>query len=85
MPHYYFTAWKENFIKRKTVAKEAFNNISIAGLVRLVKRILLFTACIEIIGGLILSIRFSFDMPIERPFILDFFMPYPTSTTRASI
>ena len=76
---------KKISLKERLLLKEAFNNISIAGLVRLVKRILLFTACIEIIGGLILSIRFSFDMPIGKALYFGFFMPYPTSTTRALI
>ena len=76
---------KKISLKERLLLKEAFNNISIAGLVRLVKRILLFTACIEIIGGLILSIRFSFDMPIGKALYFGFFMQYPTSTTRASI
>lgn len=64
---------KKISLKERLLLKEAFNNISIAGLVRLVKRILLFTACIEIIGGLILSIRFSFDMPIGKALYFGFF------------
>lgn len=64
---------KKISLKERLLLKEAFNNISIAGLVRLVKRILLFTACIEIFGGLILSIRFSFDMPIGKALYFGFF------------
>ncbi|MFJ6208405.1 TrkH family potassium uptake protein [Lysinibacillus sp. NPDC092081] len=57
---------KKISLKERLLLKEAFNNISIAGLVKLVKRILLFTVLIEMIGGLILSIRFSFDMPVGQ-------------------
>lgn len=64
---------KKISLKERLLLKEAFNNISIAGLVKLVKRILLFTAFIEIIGGLILSIRFSFDMPVGKAFYFGFF------------
>ncbi|KOS61954.1 Trk family potassium uptake protein [Lysinibacillus agricola] len=64
---------KKISLKERLLLKEAFNNVTIAGLVRLVKRILLFTALIEMIGGLILSIRFSFDMPIGKAFYFGFF------------
>ncbi|MEK5432343.1 TrkH family potassium uptake protein [Lysinibacillus sp. FSL R7-0073] len=64
---------KKISLKERLLLKETFNNISIAGLVKLVKRILLFTALIEMIGGLILSIRFSFDMPIGKAVYFGFF------------
>lgn len=64
---------KKISLKERLLLKEAFNNISIAGLVKLVKRILLFTALIELIGGIILSIRFSFDMPIGKAIYFGFF------------
>lgn len=64
---------KKISLKERLLLKEAFNNVTIAGLVKLVKRILLFTALIEIIGGFILSIRFSFDMPVGKAFYFGFF------------
>ncbi len=64
---------KKISLKERLLLKEAFNNISMAGLVKLVKRILLFTTLIELIGGLILSIRFSFDMPIGKAIYFGFF------------
>lgn len=64
---------KKISLKERLLLKEAFNNITMAGLVRLVRRILLFTALIEIIGGLILSIRFSFDMPVGKAIYFGFF------------
>ncbi|WP_068983617.1 MULTISPECIES: TrkH family potassium uptake protein [Lysinibacillus] len=64
---------KKISLKERLLLKEAFNNITMAGLVKLVRRILLFTAVIEIIGGLILSIRFSFDMPVGKAIYYGFF------------
>ncbi|MGE7675886.1 TrkH family potassium uptake protein [Lysinibacillus sp. NPDC094403] len=64
---------KKISLKERLLLKEAFNNITMAGLVRLVRRILLFTALIELIGGLILSIRFSFDMPVSKAIYFGFF------------
>ncbi|MGE7111994.1 TrkH family potassium uptake protein [Lysinibacillus sp. NPDC047702] len=64
---------KKISLKERLLLKEAFNNMSIAGLVKLARRILLFTACIEIIGGIILSIRFSFDMPVGKAVYFGFF------------
>ncbi|MEH7416620.1 potassium transporter TrkG, partial [Neobacillus drentensis] len=40
--------------------------LSMEGIVRLARRIIIFTGVIELIGALILTIRFSFDMPIKR-------------------
>ena len=57
---------KKISLKERLLLKEAFNNENLSGMVRLVKRILLFTAVIELTGGLILGIRFSFDMPLGR-------------------
>ncbi|MCZ2257583.1 TrkH family potassium uptake protein [Sporosarcina sp. G11-34] len=53
-------------LRGRLLLKESLNNTSIEGIVRLVKRILIFTLVIEIIGAIILSIRFSFDMPIGK-------------------
>jgi trk system potassium uptake protein TrkH len=64
---------KKISLKERLLLKEAFNNIQLAGIVRLVKRILIFTAAIEIIGGVILSIRFSYDMPIGKAIYYGFF------------
>lgn len=64
---------KKISFKERLVLKEAFNNISTAGLVRLVKRILIFTAIIEGVGGIILSIRFSFDFPLRQAIYFGFF------------
>jgi len=64
---------KKISLKERLLLKEAFNNVTIAGLVKLVKRILLFTVLIELLGGIILSIRFAFDMPVGKAFYFGFF------------
>lgn len=64
---------KKISLKERLLLKEAFNQISLAGMVKLVKRILLFTAVIEIVGGTILSIRFAYDMPIGTALYFGFF------------
>ena len=60
-------------LRERLLLKEALNHVSLAGMVRLVKRVLIFTAIIEIAGAIILSIRFSFDMPIGRAIYFGFF------------
>ena len=64
---------KKISLKERLLLKESLNNISLAGIVKLVKRILIFTAVIEMVGGIILSIRFSFDMPIGKAIYYGFF------------
>ena len=60
-------------LKERLLLRESLNNVSIGGIVKLVKRILIFTAVIETVGGIILSIRFSFDMPIGKAIYYGFF------------
>jgi trk system potassium uptake protein TrkH len=69
----FFLLGKRISLKERLLLKESLNNVSIAGIVKLVKRILIFTVVIEILGGIILSIRFSFDMPIGRAIYYGFF------------
>ncbi|AXN38364.1 Trk family potassium uptake protein [Peribacillus butanolivorans] len=63
---FFFLLGKRISLKGRLLLQESLNNLSMAGVVRLVKRLLIFTAIIEISGAVILSIRFSFDMPIGR-------------------
>lgn len=60
-------------LKERLLLRESLNNVTLAGIVKLVKRILIFTAVIEMVGGIILSIRFSFDMPIGKAIYYGFF------------
>jgi trk system potassium uptake protein len=57
---------KKISFRERLLLQESLNQTSIEGIVRLAKRILIFTACIEAAGALLLSFRFSFDMPLPR-------------------
>lgn len=59
--------------KDRLLLKEAFNANSPGGMVRLVRRILMFTVITEGIGAIILAIRFSFDMPIAQAIFFGIF------------
>jgi trk system potassium uptake protein TrkH len=61
-----FLLGKRISLKERILLQESLNNLSMEGIVRLAKRILIFTAVIELTGAVILSIRFSFDMPIGK-------------------
>jgi trk system potassium uptake protein len=64
---------KKISLKERILLQESLNNLSIEGIVRLAKRILIFTAIIEILGGIILSFRFSFDMGLGKAIYYGFF------------
>ncbi|WP_129689476.1 TrkH family potassium uptake protein [Gottfriedia acidiceleris] len=57
---------KKISLKERLLLQESLNNLSIAGIVRLVKRIFIFTIVIELIGGILLAVRFAFDFPIKK-------------------
>ncbi|MFZ7944410.1 MULTISPECIES: TrkH family potassium uptake protein [Bacillaceae] len=61
-----FLLGKRISLKERILLQESLNNLSMEGIVRLAKRILIFTAVIEFTGAVLLSIRFSFDMPVGR-------------------
>lgn len=61
-----FLLGKKISLKERMLLKEALNNISMEGIVRFAKRILIFTAVIELTGAILLAIRFSFDMPLGQ-------------------
>lgn len=60
-------------LKERLILQEALNNLSFSGMVRLVKRIMIFTVVIEVLGGILLSIRFSFDMTLGKAIYFGFF------------
>ncbi len=64
---------KKMSLKERLLLKEAINATDLTGIVKLVKRILIFTGVIELIGGIILSIHFSFEMPIAKAIYFGFF------------
>ena len=61
-------------LKEKMLLKEAYNaTLTTAGIVKLVKRIFLFTLITECVGGLILAVRFMVDMPMGQAIYYGFF------------
>jgi trk system potassium uptake protein len=70
---FFFLLGKKISLKDRLLLQESLNNLSIEGIVRLVKRVLIFTAAIEIVGAIILSLRFSYDMSIGRAIYYGFF------------
>ncbi|MET1029391.1 TrkH family potassium uptake protein [Domibacillus tundrae] len=64
---------KKISLKERLILQEAFNYLTIEGVVRMVKRVVLFTLVCEVIGGTLLAIRFSFDMPIGKAVYYGFF------------
>ncbi|GMO00130.1 TrkH family potassium uptake protein [Parageobacillus thermoglucosidasius] len=68
-----FLLGKRISLKERLLLQEAMNNLTIEGIVRLVKRVLIFTVVIELIGGLLLAVRFSFDMPLLKAFYFGMF------------
>ncbi|WP_163100360.1 TrkH family potassium uptake protein [Peribacillus alkalitolerans] len=61
-----FLLGKRISLRERLVLRESLNNIDIEGIVRLAKRILIFTAVIELLGAILLSFRFAFDMPLGK-------------------
>jgi trk system potassium uptake protein TrkH len=51
-------------LKERLVLQEAFNQTSIEGIIRLVRKVVLYALTIELVGAVLFSIRFMFDMPV---------------------
>ncbi|MEJ8547757.1 TrkH family potassium uptake protein [Brevibacillus borstelensis] len=60
-------------LRERLLLQESLNQVSIEGIVRLAKLIIIFTAVAEVIGGLLLALRFSFEMPVGKAFYYGFF------------
>ncbi len=60
-------------LRERLLLQESLNQVSIEGIVRLAKMILIFTAVIELAGALLLSVRFAFDMPLGKAIYFGFF------------
>lgn len=68
-----FILGKRISFKERLIIQESLNNATVEGIVRLVKRIFLFTAVVEITGGIILSMRFSQEMAAGEAIYFGFF------------
>lgn len=51
-------------LKERLILQEAFNQTSIEGIIRLVRKVILYALTIEGLGALLFTIRFMFDMPV---------------------
>lgn len=60
-------------LKERILIQESFNQFSLAGLVRLIRNVLLLTIAFEFFGGIILCIRFLFEYPVGEAFAFGFF------------
>lgn len=68
-----FILGKRISFKERLIIQESLNNATVEGIVRLVKRIFLFTAVVEITGGIFLSLRFSQEMAAGKAIYFGFF------------
>lgn len=57
---------KKISLKERLLLQESLNQVSIEGVVRLARMVLIFTAIIELVGAMLLAIRFSFDFPLGK-------------------
>ena len=53
-------------LRERLILQQALNQNSIEGIVKLVRKVLFYSITIELIGALILTIRWSFDMPFGK-------------------
>lgn len=53
-------------LKDRLVLQEAMNQSSMEGIVRLIRRVLLYSLVIEACGAILLTIRWAFDMPFGK-------------------
>lgn len=60
-------------LKERLLLQESLNNLTISGIVRLAKRILFFTITFELMGAILLALRFAYDMPISKAIYYGFF------------
>nr|WP_274528587.1 TrkH family potassium uptake protein [Paenibacillus piscarius] len=53
-------------LRDRLILQEAMNQSSMEGIVRLIRKVLLYSLMIEAAGAVLLSVRWSFDMPLGR-------------------
>jgi trk system potassium uptake protein len=53
-------------LKERLVLQEAMNQTNMEGIVRLIRKVLLYSLSIEATGALLFASRFAFDMPIGK-------------------
>ncbi|HEY2491602.1 MAG TPA: TrkH family potassium uptake protein [Paenibacillus sp.] len=53
-------------LKERLILQQAMNHGSMEGIVRLIRKVILYSLLIELIGTILLAIRFSLDMPFWK-------------------
>ncbi|KRF42863.1 TrkH family potassium uptake protein [Paenibacillus sp. Soil787] len=61
-----FAFRKKITLKERLVLQEAFNQSSMEGIVRLIRKVIIYSLTIEAIAAVILTIRWSFDMEFAQ-------------------
>ncbi|SFE16401.1 trk system potassium uptake protein TrkH [Paenibacillus catalpae] len=64
---------KKISLKERLILQEAMNQTSMEGIVRLIRRVIIYSLTIELIGAVLFTIRFAFDMPFGRAVWFGFF------------
>jgi trk system potassium uptake protein TrkH len=62
----FFVVRKKITLKERLLLQETMRHSSLEGIVRLVRRALVFSITIELIGAILLSIRWSFDYELQQ-------------------
>lgn len=53
-------------LRERLLLQESMNQTSMEGIVRLIRRVLIYSITIELIGAVLFSFRFAFDMPLGK-------------------
>lgn len=53
-------------LKERLILQEALNQHNIEGIVRLIRKVMLYALTIELCGAILFAIRWSFDMPVGQ-------------------
>lgn len=61
-----FVLKKKISLRERLILQQAMNQISMEGIVRLIRKVVLYSLVIESVAALILFIRFSMDMPVLK-------------------
>lgn len=69
-------------LKERTAIHESISTIEIAGVVRMVKRIVQGTVLFELVGAVLLAVRFVPEFGWARGIYFGFFIRYPRFATR---
>lgn len=59
-------------LKERLVLQEAMNQTNMEGIVRLIRKVLVYSLSIEATGALLFAIRFAFDMPLGKALYFGF-------------